>query len=88
MIQQFFACGGQTHVENHSKGRSTYSAEAALFHIVRMTVCPTGGIVKTDEELRSDALAEFKWNPRIKSNQIGVMVKDGAVTIVDNLRVR
>jgi osmotically-inducible protein OsmY len=37
--------------------------------------------MRTDEELRSDVIAELKWNPRIKSNQIGVIVKDGAVTL-------
>jgi osmotically-inducible protein OsmY len=37
--------------------------------------------VKTDEELRSDVLAELKWNPRVKSTKIGVIVKDGAVTL-------
>jgi osmotically-inducible protein OsmY len=37
--------------------------------------------VKTDEQLRSDVLAELTWNPRIKSNEIGVIVKDGAVTL-------
>jgi osmotically-inducible protein OsmY len=37
--------------------------------------------MKTDEELRTDVIAELKWNPRIKSNQIGVIVKDGAVTL-------
>jgi osmotically-inducible protein OsmY len=37
--------------------------------------------MKTDEELRADVIAELKWNPRIKSNEIGVIVKDGAVTL-------
>ena len=37
--------------------------------------------MKTDEELRTDVIAELKWNPRINSNQIGVIVKDGAVTL-------
>jgi osmotically-inducible protein OsmY len=37
--------------------------------------------MKTDAELRADVIAELKWNPRIKSNQIGVIVKDGAVTL-------
>lgn len=37
--------------------------------------------MKTDEELRASVIAEFEWNPRIKSKQIGVIVKDGAVTL-------
>ncbi len=37
--------------------------------------------MKTDEELRADVIAELRWNPRVKSNEIGVIVKDGAVTL-------
>lgn len=37
--------------------------------------------MKTDSELRSDVMAELRWDSRIKSNQIGVIVKDGAVTL-------
>jgi osmotically-inducible protein OsmY len=37
--------------------------------------------MKTDEQLRADVIDELKWNPRIKSAQIGAIVKDGAVTL-------
>lgn len=37
--------------------------------------------MKTDEQLQTDVLAELKWDPRIQSNQIGVIAKDGAVTL-------
>jgi osmotically-inducible protein OsmY len=37
--------------------------------------------MKTDEQLRTDVISELQWNPRIKSRQIGVIVKDGAVTL-------
>ena len=37
--------------------------------------------MKTDKELQADVLAELKWDPRIQSNQIGVIAKDGAVTL-------
>ena len=37
--------------------------------------------MKTDEQLRTDVISELQWNPQIKSRQIGVIVKDGAVTL-------
>lgn len=37
--------------------------------------------VRTDEELRSDVLAELARNPRIRHSEIAVIVKDGAVTL-------
>jgi osmotically-inducible protein OsmY len=37
--------------------------------------------MRTDEQLQADVLAELKWDPRIRSNEIGVIVKDCAVTL-------
>ena len=37
--------------------------------------------VSSDEELRSDVLAELERNPRIRHSEIAVIVKDGAVTL-------
>jgi osmotically-inducible protein OsmY len=37
--------------------------------------------VKTDDKLRADVLAELARSPRIRSSEIGVIVKDGAVTL-------
>ena len=37
--------------------------------------------MKTDKQLQADVMAELKWDPRIQSNEIGVIVKDGAVTL-------
>ena len=37
--------------------------------------------MRTDEQLQADVLAELKWDPRIQSNQIGVIAKEGAVTL-------
>jgi osmotically-inducible protein OsmY len=37
--------------------------------------------MKSDEQLRTDVMSELQWNPRIRSRQIGVIVKDGAVTL-------
>jgi osmotically-inducible protein OsmY len=37
--------------------------------------------IKTDDELRADVLAELSRSPRIRTSEIGVIVKVGAVTI-------
>jgi osmotically-inducible protein OsmY len=37
--------------------------------------------LRTDEEIQRDVLAELKWEPRVKPNEIGVTVKDGVVTL-------
>jgi osmotically-inducible protein OsmY len=37
--------------------------------------------VKTDEEIQRDVLAELKWDSRVGPNEIGVIVKDGVVTL-------
>jgi osmotically-inducible protein OsmY len=37
--------------------------------------------IHTDEEIRADVLEELKWDSRIQSNEIGVAVKDGIVTL-------
>ena len=36
---------------------------------------------RTDVDIQQDVLAELKWEPRVKPNEIGVMVKDGVVTL-------
>jgi osmotically-inducible protein OsmY len=36
---------------------------------------------RTDAQIQSDVLAELKWEPRIQPNEIGVIVKDGVVTL-------
>ncbi len=37
--------------------------------------------MRTDQEIRDDILAEIDWEPRVESTDIGVTVKDGAVTL-------
>ena len=37
--------------------------------------------MKTDAELQQDVMNELKWEPTIKSAEIGVTVKDGVVTL-------
>ena len=37
--------------------------------------------MKTDDELRADVLAELSRNPRIRTSEIAVIVKDRAVTL-------
>ncbi len=41
----------------------------------------TATLIRTDEELQKDVLAELKWNAQIQPNEIGVSVKDGVVTL-------
>ena len=36
---------------------------------------------RTDTQIQADVLAELKWEPRVSPNEIGVMVKDGVVTL-------
>jgi osmotically-inducible protein OsmY len=41
----------------------------------------TATLIRTDEELQRDVLAELKWDAQIQPNEIGVSVKDGVVTL-------
>jgi osmotically-inducible protein OsmY len=36
---------------------------------------------RSDTEIQRDVLGELKWEPRIQPNEIGVIVKDGVVTL-------
>ena len=38
-------------------------------------------VTRTDEEIQKDVLAEIKWDARLQPNEIGVIVKDGVVTL-------
>ena len=37
--------------------------------------------VRSDDEIRNSVLMELKWDPKITSDDIGVAVKDGVVTL-------
>ena len=37
---------------------------------------------RSDEAIQEDVLDELKWDSRVRVNEIGVMVKDGIVTLV------
>jgi osmotically-inducible protein OsmY len=37
--------------------------------------------IRSDEEIQKDVQAELEWEPRVKPNEIGVVVKDGIVTL-------
>jgi len=37
--------------------------------------------IRSDEQIQEDVLAEFKWDTRLKPNEVGVSVKDGVVTL-------
>jgi osmotically-inducible protein OsmY len=37
--------------------------------------------IRSDEEIQKDVQAELEWEPRVKPHEIGVVVKDGIVTL-------
>jgi osmotically-inducible protein OsmY len=37
--------------------------------------------IRTDTQIQADVLAELKWDPRLHPNEVGVIVKDGVVTL-------
>jgi len=37
--------------------------------------------IRTDENIRAEVIQELEWDPRVLSNEIGVAVKDGIVTL-------
>ncbi len=41
--------------------------------------------MKTDSELQQDVLTELEWEPSVKANDIGVIAKDGVVTLTGNV---
>jgi len=41
----------------------------------------TAQATRTDTQIQADVLAELKWEPRLSPNEIGVIVKDGVVTL-------
>src|SRR5438045_8818740 len=45
------------------------------------TIMVTAVANRTDEEIQRDVLAELKWDAQLQPNEIGVMVKDGVVTL-------
>lgn len=54
--------------------------------VVALTVCLTREChMKTDAELRADVLAELAWDPVLNDSAVGVIVKDGLVTLTGHL---
>lgn len=41
----------------------------------------TATTTRTDAEIQADVIAELKWEPRVQASEIGVIVKDGVVTL-------
>jgi osmotically-inducible protein OsmY len=41
----------------------------------------TAIVSRTDQELQNSVLAELKWDAQVQPNEIGVIVKDGVVTL-------
>ncbi|APW37261.1 OsmY domain-containing protein [Rhodoferax koreense] len=42
--------------------------------------------MKTDLQLRDDVLAELKWTPDVDETDVGVIVKDGIVTLTGHMK--
>ena len=45
------------------------------------TATATRADTRTDETIQREVLAELKWEARLQPNEIGVIVKDGVVTL-------
>jgi osmotically-inducible protein OsmY len=45
------------------------------------TATATRADIRTDEDIQREVLAELKWEARLQPNEIGVIVKDGVVTL-------
>lgn len=41
----------------------------------------TATLTHTDQEIQTDVMAELRWDPSVPANEIGVVVKDGVVTL-------
>lgn len=41
--------------------------------------------MKTDAQLRNDVQAELNWDPAVEATDVGVIVKDGVVTLTGHL---
>lgn len=41
----------------------------------------TARLTHTDQEIQADVLAELRWDPSVPATEIGVVVKDGVVTL-------
>jgi osmotically-inducible protein OsmY len=41
----------------------------------------TATLIRTDEEIQRDVIAELKWDAQVQPNEIGVCVKDGVVIL-------
>jgi osmotically-inducible protein OsmY len=44
-------------------------------------IMATASFTHTDEQIRNDVLAELRWDPQVQGGEIGVIVKDGIVTL-------
>ncbi|MDH3665286.1 MAG: BON domain-containing protein, partial [Alphaproteobacteria bacterium] len=39
-----------------------------------------------DEQIKSDIVEELEWDPRVQASDVGVTVKDGAVTLTGTIK--
>jgi osmotically-inducible protein OsmY len=46
-----------------------------------MAVATAPTTTRTDTQIQADVIAELKWEPRVNPSEVGVIVKDGVVTL-------
>src|SRR6478752_5816140 len=68
-----------------SKGLEKYQNARGLDCIELTHRCSEGDCMKSDTQLKADVTEELEWNPAINATNIGVMVKDGLVTLAGHL---
>jgi osmotically-inducible protein OsmY len=64
--------------------RTTHSIfEKLIWHEVALTEATSMTVAgaRTDAEIQKEVLEELKWDPRVQPNEIGVIVKNGVVTL-------
>ena len=42
----------------------------------------TATVIRTDQEIQKDVIAELRWEQGVDAGEIGVAVKDGVVTLI------
>jgi osmotically-inducible protein OsmY len=45
----------------------------------------TVAVTKSDSQLKSDVLAELRWDPRVRETEVGVQVRGGTVTLTGSI---
>jgi osmotically-inducible protein OsmY len=77
MLQEHFSITARIKLPGNASGGEQTSQERKYGkEIGNMAIS-----IRTDEAIQIDVLEELRWDPRVRPNEIGVMVKDGVVTL-------